>query len=58
MNFVVGSTPSQKEFLINMEHKMQDEEFLGDTKMMLRQDELYDPQKAYEVVKESLLNKL
>jgi predicted nucleotidyltransferase component of viral defense system len=58
MEFVVGKPPTQKEFLLNMELKMQDEEFLGDTNMLLRQGELYDPQKAYEVIKSSLLDKI
>lgn len=58
MKFVVGKPPAQKEFLQNMELKMQDEEFLGDTYMLLRQGEQYDPQKAYEVVKSTLLDKL
>lgn len=58
MEFDVEKPPAQKEFLLNMELKMQDEEFLGDTNMLLRQGELYDPQKAYEVIKSSLLDKL
>lgn len=59
MNFVVGSNvPSQKEFLLNMEEKMQDDEFLGDTKQLLRNGENYDPQKAYELVKVNLLEKI
>jgi predicted nucleotidyltransferase component of viral defense system len=58
MEFVVGAPPTRKEFLLNMELKMQDEEFLGDTRMLLRGGEEYDPQKAYEVVKSILLDKL
>jgi predicted nucleotidyltransferase component of viral defense system len=58
MEYVVGKPPAQKEFLLNMELKMQDEEFLGDTSMLLRGGEEYEPQKAYEVVKSTLLDKL
>lgn len=58
MEFVVGKPPRQKEFLLNLELKMQDDEFLGDTNQLLRQDEHYDPQKAYEVIKSTLLDKL
>lgn len=59
MNFVVGSNvPTQKEFLLNMEAKMIDDEFLGDTKQLLRNGESYDPQKAYELVKVNLLEKI
>jgi hypothetical protein len=45
-------------FLLNMETKMQDAEFLGDTQLLLRNGENYDPQKAYELVKTKLLEKL
>lgn len=59
MNFVVGSNvPTQKEFLLNMEEKMMDDEFLGDTKLLLRNGEDYDPQKAYDLVKNSLIEKI
>ena len=58
MNFVVSAPPTQKEFLLNMESKMLDEEFLGDTQLLLRNGEAYNPQKAYELVKENLLDKI
>jgi predicted nucleotidyltransferase component of viral defense system len=58
MNFVVSAPPTQKEFLLNMEIKMQDAEFLGDTQLLLRNGESYDPQKAYELVKVNLLEKI
>ncbi len=58
MNFVVSAPPSQKEFLLNMETKMLDEEFLGDTMMLLRDGENYNPQEAYEIVRANLLEKI
>jgi predicted nucleotidyltransferase component of viral defense system len=58
MDFVVTKLPSQKEFLLNMESKIVDKEFLGDTKSLLRRDEIYNPQEAYELVKTRLLEKL
>ena len=58
MEFVVRQAPTPKEFLLNMELKMKDEEFLGDTNMLLCGGELYDAQYAFEVVKSTLLNKL
>lgn len=58
MNFVVAAPPTQKEFLLNMETKMQDAEFLGDTQLLLRNGENYDPKKAYELVKVNLLEKI
>lgn len=58
MAFVVDHIPTKKEFLINMEEKIQDTDFLGDTSQLLRFDENYDPIKAYELVKSRLINKL
>jgi len=58
MDFVVDTPPTQKEFMLNMELKMQDEEFLGDTKTLLRQGEDYNPVKALEVIKSAILNHL
>lgn len=59
MNFVVGiNAPTQKEFLLNIEEKMIDTEFLGDTQLLLRNGETYNPLKAYELVKVNLLEKI
>lgn len=59
MNFVAGSNvPSQREFLLNMEEKMLDTEFLGDTQLLLRNGEAYNPQEAYELVKNNLIAKI
>ncbi|MDD4713225.1 MAG: nucleotidyl transferase AbiEii/AbiGii toxin family protein [Bacteroidales bacterium] len=59
MNFVVGSNvPTQKEFLLNMEEKMQDDDFLGDTQLLLRDGEAYDPQEAYKLIKKDIISKL
>ena len=44
MEFVVDHVPTYKEFIINMEDKMQDDEFLGDTRQLLRPDEEFDAQ--------------
>ena len=58
MNFVVETPPTRKEFMMNMELKMQDDEFLGDTKTLLRQGEDYNPYEAFEIIKSKLLNHL
>ena len=58
MNFVVTNPPSQKEFLLNMEAKVQDSEFLGDTRGLLRSNEVYEPLEAYELIKSELLFKI
>ena len=50
--------PTYKEFLINMEDKMQDDEFLGDTQQLLRPDEKFDPVSGYELVKRMLIDRL
>jgi len=58
MQFVVDTPPTLKQYLQNMELKLQDSEFLGDTAMLLRPDTEYNPQKAWELVKTTLIEKL
>jgi len=58
MEFSVGSAPSQKEFLLNMEEKMQDEYFIGDIMGLVRPSEQYDQIKAYELVKAELIDRM
>ena len=56
--FVVDNPPTQKEYLQNMEMKMQDEEFLGDTNLLLRQNDKYNSTEAWELVRNQLIEKL
>lgn len=58
MSFVVGNPPTQKEYLLNMEQKIKDEEFLGDIEMLLRPDEKYNPVEAWKLVRSQLIEKL
>lgn len=58
MEFVVDNPPTRKMFIENMEIKMQDPEFLGDTKALLRPNEKYPQQKAYELIRKKLIEKL
>lgn len=59
MKFVVGSkAPTQKDFLSNMEEKMQDDEFLGDTQLLLHNEEAYNPQEAYKLVKNTFIGRI
>lgn len=59
MEFVVGKTPTYKQYVQNMEEKLQDPEFLGDTEMLLRTDaSTFDPQSAWEMVKETFVDKM
>ena len=50
--------PTYKLYVSNMEDKMENDEFLGDTKTLLRPDEEYDAQEAYKIVKEKIIDKL
>jgi predicted nucleotidyltransferase component of viral defense system len=58
MEFVVEQLPTRKQFLQNMEAKMKDEEFLGDIAALVRIDEKYDQEEAYELIKSELIEKL
>ena len=58
IDFVVDNPPTQKEYLLNMEQKIEDEEFLGDIEMLLRPNENYNPQEAWKLVKRELVEKL
>ena len=56
--FVVDNPPTQKEYLQNMELKIQDSEFLDDINLLLRPDDNYNPLEAWELVKNQLIEKL
>lgn len=58
MDFVVDHIPTYKEFINNMEDKMQDDEFLGDTSQLLRSGDIFTPEEAYQLVKERLIDRL
>jgi len=55
MGFAVEKPPTQKQFLQNMELKVQDEEFLGDMNLLLRPNDTYNPQEAWELVKNRII---
>jgi predicted nucleotidyltransferase component of viral defense system len=58
MEFSVLQPPTQKLFLKNMELKMSDKDFLGDTLALLRIDEKYNHNVAYELVKDTIISKI
>ena len=58
IEFVVDRAPSYKEFVQNMELKMQDEEFLDDVKPLLRPEISFDPHVAYSLVYEKLIDRM
>lgn len=53
-----GKNPTYRLYVSNLEDKMKKDEFLGDTKTLLRPDEVYNAQEAYRIVKEKIINKL
>lgn len=58
MKFSVEKPPTQREYLLNMEAKMKDDEFLGDTMALLRPETPYKPEEAYELVRTKLIEKI
>ena len=50
--------PSYKQFVNNMDAKINDEEFLGDTIGLIRSEIAYDPVAAYQLVRETLIDRL
>lgn len=58
MEFSVGKVPHQKEFIQNMELKLEDEYFLGDIAALIRPAETYNQQAAYQLVKQELFDKM
>jgi hypothetical protein len=58
MKFSVDNPPSQRVFILNMEAKIIDPEFLGDTTGLLRQGQSYEASPAYEMVKRELIENI
>ncbi|MDE6287831.1 MAG: nucleotidyl transferase AbiEii/AbiGii toxin family protein, partial [Muribaculaceae bacterium] len=58
MDFVVDHIPTYKEFIFNMEDKMQDDEFLGDTAGLLRVGDEFQTTQSFELVKARLIDRL
>lgn len=58
MQFSVDNPPSKREYLLNLEEKMNDPEFLGDTTALLRPDVPYNPEEALELITTELLEKI
>jgi predicted nucleotidyltransferase component of viral defense system len=58
MQFVVKQPPTKKQYLQNLEAKIQDSEFLGDITALIRPTVKYDQQIAYKLIKEKLIEKL
>jgi len=58
LGFTATHLPTYKEFVMNMEEKLQDEEFLTDTDFILVPQVEYAPQTAWENVHEELVKRL
>lgn len=58
MRFGAEKIPTQKQFILNLDEKMKDDEFITDTNYLLRPSELYNPAAAYDIVREKLLQNL
>ena len=58
MEFVVDKTPSYKQFVNNMEEKMQDPEFLEDTTMLLRPEIKFSPIEAYPLIYKTFIDRM
>ncbi len=56
--FVVGKSPTKKQFLINLKEKQRDPGFAGDMEGLLRPKVEYDQGKAFEWVRKSLIERL
>lgn len=57
ISFVAGEPPTYKQFIRNMEEKMQDSDFLDDSQILLRPDLHFDAVEAYALVKERLIDR-
>lgn len=58
MKHEVTGIPPREVYLKNIEDKMNDAEFLGDTTALLRPDESYDPQEGFNLVKNAIIAKM
>lgn len=58
MEFVVERAPSYKEFVLNMNGKMNDSEFISDVAPLLRPEIHFDPTEAYRSVYDNLIDRL
>ena len=55
LRFVASHAPTYKEFVLNMDEKMQNPEFLGDTTGLLRPGLTFEMQPSWEIVRDDLI---
>lgn len=58
LGFTASHMPTYKEFVMNMEEKLQDDEFLADTDMILGPGVVYDAAEAWKKVHDELVSRL
>ncbi len=58
MGFVVSKVPTCKQFIQNMESKIDDPGFMGDMENLLYPGETYDIQEAYQLIRKELVEKI
>lgn len=58
MEYSVNKPPTQKQFLINMEEKIIDKEFLEDVHIVLKPGVEYENEKAWEMVRKEIIEKI
>lgn len=58
MNFSVGQSPTSKTFLANLENKTKEVDFSNDIQTILRPGIKYNLQKAFELIKVELIEKI
>lgn len=56
--FVASHAPTYKEFVLNMDEKMQNPEFLGDTTGLLRPGLTFEMQPSWEIVRDIIISHL
>lgn len=58
MKFSVNSIPTKRQFILNLEEKEQDQNFLMDMDELIRSGISYNQKEAFEWMKEEVLIKL
>lgn len=58
ISFSVDNPPTKKQYLLNMEKKLVDPDFQGDIYGLLRPGVEYDQDKAYELIRNELIEKI
>ena len=58
LSYTASHLPTYKEFVLNMEEKLHDGEFLSDTDMILKPGTDYRPEEAYRTVHDNLIVRL